>query len=148
MRKAVRPRATPFVRPRHLSALRRRPRPSECDCSPRQPAGFSMVGAGRGGGPVTLSTPLPELMPPPPGIRQDDWNLLSITMDANVIRPILNQSYDFIPGASDERDGYGPIALYAAGTGEVRFKDVSFKDLHCARTCRSSLLAVPHAAGR
>lgn len=90
--------------------------------------GFSMVGAGRGGAPVTLPAPLPELMPPPPGIRADDWNLLSITMDANVIRPILNQSYDFIPGATDERDEYGSIALYAAG--DVRFKDVSFKDLH------------------
>ena len=51
-------------------------------------------------------------------------------MDANVIRPILNQSYDFIPGATDERDDYGPIALYAGGSGEVRFTDVSFKDLH------------------
>jgi hypothetical protein len=92
--------------------------------------GFSMVGAGRGGGPVTLPTPLPELMPPQPGINQNDWNILSITMDANVVRPILNQSYDFIPGATDARDEYGPIALYAGGTGEVRFKDVSFKDLH------------------
>jgi hypothetical protein len=91
---------------------------------------FSMVGAGRGGGPVKLPTPLPELMPPPPGIRQNDWNLLSVTMDANVIRPILNQSYDFIPGATDERDDYGPIALFAGGAGEVRFKDVSFKDLY------------------
>jgi len=96
--------------------------------------GFSMVGAGRGGGPVSLPTPLPELMPPPAGIRPDDWNLLSITMDANVIRPILNRSYDFIPGATDERDDYGPIALYAGGSGEVRFTDVSFKDLHFRRS--------------
>ena len=92
--------------------------------------GFSMMGAGRGGGPVKLPTPLPELMPPPAGIRQADWNLLSITMDANVIRPILNQSYDFIPGATEDRDGFGPVALYAGGASEVRFTDVSFKDLH------------------
>ena len=96
----------------------------------RGAGGFSMVGAGRGGGPVALPTPLPELSPPPPGIRQNDWNLLSITMDANVIRPILNQSYDFVPGAADDRNDYGPVALYAGGAGEVRFKDVSFKDLH------------------
>jgi hypothetical protein len=90
---------------------------------------FSMVGAGRGGGPVTLPTPLPELMPPPPGIRQSEWNLLSITMDADIIRPILNQSYDFIPSATDDRNDYGPIALHVA-SGEVHFRDVSFKDLH------------------
>ena len=107
------------------------PVPADANAPARGAAtGFSMVGAGRGGGPVKLPTPLPELMPPPAGIRQGDWNLLSITMDANVIRPILNQSYDFIPGAADERDGFGPIALYAGGTSEVRFRDVSFKDLH------------------
>ena len=124
-RDALRP-APPFVR----VALPPVPNPNPPPAGAGAPGGFSMVGAGRGGGPVTLPTPLPELIPPPPGIRQDDWNLLSVTMDANVIRPILNQSYDFIPGASDERDGYGPIALHAAGTVEVRFKDVSFKDLH------------------
>ncbi len=121
-RDALRP-AAPFIR------VAPPPTPAGAT-APAPVAGFSMVGAGRGGGPVKLPTPLPELMPPPPGIRRDDWNLLSITMDANVIRPILNQSYDFIPGATDERDDYGPIALYAGGTGEVRFKDVSFKDLH------------------
>jgi hypothetical protein len=121
-RDALRP-APPFVRVA--------PPPPAADAPGRGNApNFSMVGAGRGGGPVALPTPMPELMPPPPGIRQGDWSLLSITMDANVIRPILNQSYDFIPGATDERDGYGPIALHAGGTGEVRFKDVSFKDLH------------------
>ena len=26
--------------------------------------------------------------------------------------------------------GFGPIALYAGGSGEVRFKDVSYKDLN------------------
>ena len=120
-RDALRP-AAPFVR------VMPPPAPAVAGAAPA--AGFSMVGAGRGGGPVKLSTPLPELQPPAPGIRQGDWNLLSITMDANIIRPILNQSYDFIPGATEERDDYGPIALHAGGSGEVRFKDVSFKDLH------------------
>jgi hypothetical protein len=121
-RDALRP-VAPFIRVA--------PPPAAANASPAGPApgGFSMVGAGRGGGPVTLPSPLPELMPPPPGIRASDWNLLSITMDANVIRPILNQTYDFIPGATDDRDEYGHIALYVGG-GEVRFKDVSFKDLH------------------
>ena len=124
-RDALRP-AAPFIRVA--------PPPAPADPNAPAPArgggGFSMIGAGRGGGPVMLPTPLPELMPPPPGIRQNDWNLLSITMDANIIRPILNQSYDFIPGATDQRDDYGPIALYAGGTSDVHFKDVSFKDLY------------------
>ena len=121
-RDALRP-AAPFIRVAP-------PAPPPDSNAPARGAGFSMVGAGRGGGPVTLPVPLPELIPPSPGIRQNDWNLLSVTMDANIIRPILNQSYDFIPGATDERDAYGPIALYAGGTAEVHFKDVSFKDLY------------------
>ena len=133
-REALRP-AAPFIRVAPPPAAAGAP-----GAAPPPP--FSMTGAGRGGGPVKLPTPLPELMPPPPGIRQGDWNLLSITMDANIIRPILNQSYDFIPGATDERDEYGPIALYAGGAGEVRFKDVSFKDLHLRR--RAAEQSSPH----
>ena len=87
-------------------------------------------GSGRAGGGRPLPPPLPELTPPPAGVRQNDWNLLSVTMDGDIIRPILNQSYDFIPGATEDRNEYGPIALYVGGSGEVRFKDVSFKELH------------------
>lgn len=112
------------------------------DPNPAAPArgggAFSMTGAGRGGAPVKLSTPLPELTPPPPGIRRDDWNSLSITMDADIIRPILNQSYDFIPGATENRNEYGPIALHVV-SGEVRFKDVSFKDLHLREISREQV---------
>ena len=32
-------------------------------------------------------------------------------------------------GATEDLDGYGPVALYVGGSGEVRFKDVGFKDL-------------------
>lgn len=122
MRTELRP-VGPFVRAAP-------PPPDPNAAAGRGAAPFSMVGAGRGGGPVTLPTPLPDLMPPPSGVRQNDWNLLSITMDGDIIRPILNQSYDFIPGATEDRNEYGPIALYVGGSGEVRFKDVSFKELH------------------
>jgi hypothetical protein len=92
--------------------------------------GFAMTGAGRGGAPLSFPTPLPELMPPPAGVWANQWNAIGITMDADVVRSALNASYDILPGATGDRNDYGPIALYAGGTGEVRFKDVSLKDLN------------------
>lgn len=88
-------------------------------------------GAGRGGSPMTLPAPLPALMPPDPGLRPSEWNSISVTLDADIVRPIFNQANDIAPGATDDRAaGYGSIALDVGGSGEVRFKDVSFKDLN------------------
>ncbi len=93
------------------------------------PPGVS--GASRGGLPVTLPTPLPDLMPPPPGIRAGEWNSISVTLDADIIRPVLNQGIDIAPGATDDRSaGFGSIALFVGEGSDVRFKDVSFKDLN------------------
>ena len=89
----------------------------------------STLGAGRGGAPITLPTRLPDLEPPAPGIRAGEWNLLSVAIDSDVIRPTLNRGLDFGAGATEDRMGFGPIALYV-GSGEVRFKDLAFKDLH------------------
>ncbi len=52
-------------------------------------------------------------------------------LDANILRPFLNNVASGVPGgvAEDEHGRYGPVALYAGGTGEVRFKDLSYKDL-------------------
>ncbi|MCC7123667.1 MAG: VCBS repeat-containing protein [Acidobacteria bacterium] len=87
------------------------------------------TGAGRGGSPITLPTPLPDLEPPSPGIRAGQWNLLNVVVDSDVIRSTLNQGIEIAPGATEDRMGYGPIALYV-GSGDVRFKDLAFKDLH------------------
>jgi hypothetical protein len=89
----------------------------------------SPTGAGRGGAPITLPTRLPDLEPPPPGMRAGEWNLLSVAIDSDVIRPTLNGGLDFGAGATEDRLGFGPVALYV-GAGEVRFKDLAFKDLH------------------
>jgi hypothetical protein len=86
-------------------------------------------GAGRGGTPISLPTRLPDLEPPPLGIRAGEWNLLTVAIDSDVIRPTLNRGLDFGAGATEDRMGFGPVALYV-GSGEVRFKDLSFKDLH------------------
>jgi hypothetical protein len=65
-----------------------------------------------------------------PIYKPADWNTVQVIIDADIIRAALNGG--FAPGAGvteDESEGFGPIALYVGGTGEVRFKDVGWKDL-------------------
>ena len=54
-----------------------------------------------------------------------------VYFDANIVRPNLNGSGG-IPGGNsgDNAAGFGPVALYAGKAGEVRFKDLSLKDLN------------------
>jgi hypothetical protein len=65
-----------------------------------------------------------------PIYKPGDWNTVQVIIDADIIRAALNNG--FAPGAGvteDESEGFGPIALYVGGTGEVRFKDAGWKDL-------------------
>jgi hypothetical protein len=65
-----------------------------------------------------------------PIYKPGDWNTVQVIIDADIIRAALNGG--FAPGAGvteDESEGFGPIALYVGGTGEVRFKNVGWKDL-------------------
>ncbi|MEZ5284895.1 MAG: family 16 glycoside hydrolase [Vicinamibacterales bacterium] len=107
----------------------------------------SPTGAGRGGAPIALPTPLPELEPPAPGIRPGEWNRLSVVVDSDVVRPTLNGGLDFTAGATEDRMGYGPVALYV-GSGQVRFRDLAFKDLREDRGPGGGVAAIPHAAAR
>ena len=59
-------------------------------------------------------------------LRPDDWNDAEILFDANIVRTFLNDGREH--GAVGD-EGYGPIALYVGGSGEVRFKDLAYKDL-------------------
>jgi hypothetical protein len=102
--------------------------------APTDPSGrrgrIGSTGAGRGGSPMNLPVTLPALMPPDTSFHQNDWNRMSVTVDADVIRPTVNQGFDIDPGATDDHaNGYGPVALHV-GAGEAHFTDVSFKDLH------------------
>ena len=68
---------------------------------------------------------------PHPGVRDGEWNEVEILLDANIMRGRLN---DTGPGvsvatANDDMNAFGPIALYVGKGSEVRFKDVSYKDL-------------------
>jgi hypothetical protein len=88
-------------------------------------------GAGRGGSPMTPPAGLPDLVPPRPGLRTADWNQISVTVDADVIRPILNNANDITPGATDDAGaGFGAIGLHIGGNGTVTFTDVAHKDLN------------------
>ena len=63
--------------------------------------------------------------------RENDWNEIETFLETNVIRSFLNDGRE-IGGAVDGESalsGFGPIALYVGGTGEVRFKDVMYKDI-------------------
>jgi hypothetical protein len=60
--------------------------------------------------------------------RETDWNRVEVVVAADVFRSNVNGRGGAV--AIDGTTGaYGPIALHVAGTGEVRFKDVSIKDL-------------------
>ena len=61
----------------------------------------------------------------------DDWNAVQVIVDADILRASLNGSGGGLgAGATEDNStGFGQMALYVGGSGEVRFKDVSYKDL-------------------
>jgi hypothetical protein len=71
------------------------------------------------------------MQPPPADIQRGVWNELSVILDANQMRPSLNWANQIGFGATeDDAQSAGPFALYVgAGSSQVRFKDVSYKDL-------------------
>ena len=84
-------------------------------------------GAGRGGAATDLNIPVPR---PTGELVPNEWNRIEIMLDANIVRPFLNDGGEIAGGvAEDEVGKFGPIALYVGGTGEVRFKDVAFQPI-------------------
>src|SRR5207253_7419292 len=75
-------------------------------------------GGGGGGGPA----PLP--------LRASDWNDLQVVIDANIVRPNVNGSSRGGGATPDSTNGFGAIALYVGGAGEVTFRDLAVKDLN------------------
>ncbi|RPI49137.1 MAG: hypothetical protein EHM55_24320, partial [Acidobacteria bacterium] len=77
--------------------------------------------------PRGIAPPIPR---PTIGLRAGDWNTIELVLDANILRAFLNDAPGISDGVADPEFGaYGPFALYVGGTGEVRFKDLSYKDL-------------------
>src|SRR5204863_479610 len=97
------------------------------------PAG-ALAGGGRGRGPSNL----PNLLEPS-GLKANDWNDLDMVVDANIFRPWVNASPNGGGAADDEVGKFGPIAIYVGGTGEVRFRDVSYRDLSLKHIVKEEL---------
>ena len=91
-------------------------------------------GRGRGAAPATL----PNLMQPT-GLKPNDWNEVDFVIDANIMRPWVNTSTSGGGAADDELGKFGPIAIYVGGSGEVRFRDVSYRDLSLKRRVNEQL---------
>ena len=99
--------------------------------NPTPPAGAPARAGGPAGGippfPGGIASPIPR---PSTGLRSGDWNTIEVVLDANILRAFLNDAGGIGDSVAESEYGaYGPFALYVGGTGEVRFKDVSHKDL-------------------
>ena len=103
--------------------------------APPPPTGAPPAGAAaRAGGPPPLppfpggiASPIPR---PSTGLRTNDWNTIEVVIDANILRSFLNNATGIGDSVAEPEFGaFGPFALFVGGSGEVRFKDVSYKDL-------------------
>src|SRR4029077_2346320 len=65
-----------------------------------------------------------------PPLTANEWHPAQIIVDADVMSLSINGRGGGGATTSDRMMGFGTIALYAGGSGEVRFKDVSYKDLN------------------
>ncbi len=68
--------------------------------------------------------------PPPPQVSANDWNTVDVIVDMDMVWVTLNGRRGMNGATNDHMMGYGPIALHVGGAGEVRFKEVSAKDLN------------------
>jgi hypothetical protein len=97
---------------------KRAPTPAEATApAAPKPAASGNAGRGRGG------RGGPEL-------HANDWNTVQVILDADVLSMSVNQGRGGSGTTNDRAMGFGPVALYAGGSGEVQFKDVSYKDLN------------------
>jgi hypothetical protein len=101
-------------------------------------AGAAPAAAGRAGGggggrgrpdmPQGLTNPYPI---PSFEFQPAEWNEVDAEIEANLVRGWLagGPENGAAAGAADEDKGrYGPVALWVAGTGEVRIKDLKLRE--------------------
>ena len=83
---------------------------------------------------------LPDVVEPSSSeLKPNDWNDVDVVIDANIFRPWVNTSASGGGAADDDLGAFGPIAIYVGGSGEVRFRDVSYRDLSLKRVVPEQL---------
>ena len=117
--------------------MRVAPSAAEAAARGRGAAGGQVPGGGGRGTPPSAAN-LPNLMEPT-ALKPGDWNDVDVVIDANILRPWVNTSPNGGGAADEELGSFGPIALYVGGTGEVRYRDVSYRDLSVKRAVKEEL---------
>jgi hypothetical protein len=90
---------------------------------------------GRGRGVLPSGATLPDLMEPST-LKPNDWNDLDVVIDANILRPWVNTSAGGGGAADEDLGAFGPVAIYVGGSGQVHFRDVSYRDLSLKRVVK------------
>jgi len=91
------------------------------------------AGAAPGGrGVLPSGASLPNLMEPT-ALKPNEWNDLDVVIDANIFRPWVNTAASGGGAADEDLGTFGPIAIYVGGSGQVHFRDVSYRDLSLKR---------------
>jgi hypothetical protein len=77
-------------------------------------------------GPPGVTLPMAR---PTPGIRQGEWNDVEVLLDADLVRGFFNAGGAQVSAATEEMNGYGPIALYVGKGSHVEFRQIAYRDL-------------------
>lgn len=98
-------------------------------------------GGGAGGAAAAPQLARPVLTDEDLTYKANDWNDANIVVDSNILRLWLNKGGAGSGGGAADADlgAFGPIALYVGGTGQVRFRDVSYKDLSIKEVAAETL---------
>ncbi len=64
-------------------------------------------------------------------LKSGEWNTVQVILDSDLIYIALNGRRSGMPSVTlDQMMGFGAVALYAGGSGEIRYKDLALKDLN------------------
>jgi Domain of Unknown Function (DUF1080)/FG-GAP-like repeat len=94
--------------------------------------GAGAAPGGRGRGVLPSGATLPDLMEPT-ALKPNEWNDLDVVIDANILRPWVNTAGSSGGAADEDLGTFGPIAIHVGGSGQVHFRDVSYRDLSLKR---------------